>query len=64
MSFCRSVCPWAIKQSKQWSTWRGLMVGVTVIATAFNPAIGLAIGKVTGTIISAGEVIKDDSKSN
>ena len=40
------------------------MVGVTVIATAFNPAIGLAIGKVTGAIISAGEVIKDDSKSN
>lgn len=61
MAFCREVCPWAVRQSKQWSTWRGLMIAGTVIATAINPALGLIVGKVTGAIISAGEVLKNDS---
>lgn len=62
MTFCKNVCPWAIKQGKQWSTWRGLLVIGTTLATAFNPALGLAVGKVAGAIIGAVEVAKDDTK--
>lgn len=64
MSFCRSVCPWAVKQSRQWSTWRGLLVIGTTLAAAFNPVMGLAVGKISGAIIGAVEVAKDDSKIN
>ena len=64
MTFCRSVCPWAIKQSKQWSTWRGVLVIGTTIATALNPVLGLTVGKVAGAIIGAVEIGKDDSKAS
>ena len=62
MAFCREVCPWAVRQAKQWSTWRGLMIGAASIASIFNPVLGIAITKAVGVIIGTVEVTKNDSK--
>lgn len=63
MAFCKEVCPWAVRQSKQWSTWRGLMIGLASITTIFNPVLGAAIAKVVGVVIGSVEVIKNDVKT-
>lgn len=61
MTFCKQVCPWAVRQSKQWSTWKGLLFIGTTLTAAFNPILGLTVAKVAGSIIGAVEVAKDDS---
>lgn len=62
MSFCKQVCPYITKRSKEWSTWRGLMIGTASIIAVFNPVLGLAVVKVFGTIIGGVDVLKDESK--
>ena len=62
MAFCKEVCPWAVRQAKQWSTWRGLMLGTASIVAIVNPVLGVAVAKTVGVIIGAVEVSKDDSK--
>lgn len=59
--FCRNVCPWVIKQSKQASTWRGLAIGIGTLVTIVNPALGAAVIKAVGVIVGAIDVVKDDS---
>ena len=60
MAFCKEVCPWAVRQAKQWSTWRGLMITAASIVTIFNPALGLAVAKTVGLIIGSVDVVKND----
>lgn len=59
--FCRNVCPWVIKQSKQASTWRGLVVGIGTIVAIVNPALGAAVIKAVGVVVGAIDIVKDDS---
>ena len=61
MSFCREVCPWAVKRSSEWSTWRGLMIGSASIAAIFNPALGLVVAKAVAVVIGAVDVVKQES---
>ena len=61
MSFCRKVSKWSAKQGQQWSTWRGLMLGVASITAIVNPVLGVAVVKAVGVVIGTVEVIKDDS---
>ena len=63
MSFCKQVCPWAVKRGKEWSTWRGIMIATASIVAMLNPVLGLAITKVFGTIIGGVDVLKDESKA-
>lgn len=62
MSFCKQVCPWAVKQAKQPSTWRGLAIGAGTLVTLINPAAGAAVIKAVGLVVGAIDVLKDDSK--
>ena len=61
-TFCKAVCPWAIRQAKQPSTWRGLAIGIGTIVTVFNPALGAAVIKAVGVVVGAIDVFKNDSK--
>ena len=61
MAFCREVCPWAIRQAKQASTWRGLAIGVGTIVAIVNPALGAAVIKAVGVVVGAIDIVKDDS---
>ena len=62
MSFCKEVCPWAVKRSREWSTWRGLMIAGASLVTIFNPVLGAVVLKAVGVVIGAIEVTKDESK--
>lgn len=62
MSFCKQICPWAVKRSKEWSTWRGLMIATASIVAVVNPVLGLAITKVFGTIIGSIDVLKEEKQ--
>lgn len=59
--FCRNVCPWVIKQSKQASTWRGLAIGIGTLVAIVNPALGAAVIKAVGVVVGAIDIVKDDS---
>ena len=61
MAFCREVCPWAIRQAKQASTWRGLAIGIGTIVAIVNPALGAAVIKAVGVVVGAIDIVKDDS---
>ena len=61
MAFCREVCPWAIRQAKQASTWRGLAIGIGTIVAIVNPALGAAVIKAVGVVVGVIDVVKDDS---
>lgn len=61
MAFCKEVCPWAIKQAKQASTWRGLAIGIGTIVAIVNPALGAAVIKAVGVVVGAIDIVKDDS---
>ena len=61
MAFCKNVCPWVIKQSKQASTWRGLAIGVGTLVAIVNPALGAAVIKAVGVVVGAIDIVKDDS---
>lgn len=60
--FCRNVCPWVIKQSKQASTWRGLAIGIGTLVAIVNPALGAAVIKAVGVVVGAIDIVKDDSQ--
>lgn len=60
--FCKNVCPWVIKQSKQASTWRGLAIGIGTLVAIVNPALGAAVIKAIGVVVGVIDVVKDDSK--
>ena len=62
MTFCKSVCPWAMRQGKQASTWRGLAIAVGTIVTVINPALGATVLKAVGVIVGAIDVFKNDNK--
>lgn len=64
MSFCKQVCPWAVRQAGQWSTWRGLFIGTASIITIFNPLLGAAVLKTVGVVIGSVEVLKNDDKND
>lgn len=59
-TFCNSVCPWAIRQSKQVSTWRGLVIAAGTIVTIVNPALGAAALKAVGVVVGVLDVAKND----
>lgn len=61
MAFCKEVCPWAIRQAKQASTWRGLAIGIGAIVAIVNPALGAAVIKAVGVVVGAIDIVKDDS---
>lgn len=61
MAFCKEVCPWAIRQAKQASTWRGLAIGIGTTVAIVNPALGAAVIKAVGVIVGAIDIVKDDS---
>lgn len=61
MAFCKEVCPWAIRQAKQASTWRGLAIGIGTIVAIVNPALGAAVIKAVGVVVGAIDIVKDDS---
>lgn len=46
---------------KQPSTWRGLAIGAGVVATAINPALGAAVVKAVGTVVSVIDIVKNDN---
>jgi len=60
--FCKNVCPWVIKQSKQASTWRGLAIGMGTLVAIVNPALGAAVIKAVGVVVGVIDVVKDDSQ--
>lgn len=62
MSFCKQVCPWAVKRASEWSTWRGLMIGTASIVAVVNPVLGLTAAKLAGAIIGTVDVLKDEAK--
>ena len=62
MTFCKSVCPWAIRQSSQWSTWRGLAIGIGSIVAVVNPALIPIVAKAVAGAISVIDIAKDDTK--
>lgn len=62
MTFCKNVCPWLIKQSKQRSTWRGLalLLGATGVLGA-PEQVHVIIGAV-GLLLGAEDVVRDETK--
>jgi hypothetical protein len=62
MGFCSGVCPWALRQIKQVSTWRGLVILGGVIATTVNPALGAAIVKFAGAIVGVLDIAQNEAK--
>lgn len=63
MTFCKSVCPWAVRQSKQWSTWRGLAITAGAVITVINPVLGATVLKIVGLVVGGIDVIKNDGQS-
>ena len=61
-TFCKSVCPWAIKQAKQPSTWRGLAVLAGALGFLGAPEQAHVIIGALGTIFGAVDIVRDDSK--
>lgn len=61
--FCKNVCPWVIKQSKQISTWRGLLLAGGAIVATVNPALGAAIIKAVGVAVGVIDVVHDETKA-
>lgn len=64
MTFCKQVCPWVIKQSKQASTWRGVAIGVGAVAMAVNPILGTPLALLMAKIVAVIDIVKDDSKTS
>ena len=64
ITFCNGVCPWAVRQAKQASTWRGVAIGLGTLITVFNPALGASVLKAVGLVVGAIDVIKNDAKTN
>lgn len=62
MAFCKEVCPWAIRQAKQWSTWRGMAIGIGAVAVTINPEAGAAIALAMAKVVAIIDIMKDDSK--
>jgi hypothetical protein len=62
MAFCKQVCPWAVKQAKQASTWRGLAIGIGGLITLINPAAGVAVAKAVAVAVGVVDVVKNDGK--
>lgn len=61
MAFCKQVCPWVIRQSKQLSTWRGVAIGVGAIAVAIDPVVGTPIAIIAAKVVAVLDIVKDDS---
>lgn len=61
MTFCKSVCPWAAKQLKQGSTWRGLAIIVGALGLFGSPEHANVIIGAIGTVLGAADVLRDDS---
>lgn len=61
-SFCSEVCPWAIRQAKQASTWRGLAVLGGAIGVFGAPEQAHIIIGALGAVFGAADVARDDSK--
>lgn len=61
-TFCKQVCPWATRQLKQASTWRGLAVLAGALGIFGSPEHANAIIGAIGTVLGAVDVLKDDSK--
>jgi copper chaperone CopZ len=62
LGFCAGVCPWVLRQIKQVSTWRGLVILGGVIATTVNPALGAAIVKFAGAIVGVLDIAQNEAK--
>ena len=62
MAFCKEVCPWAMRQAKQASTWRGLAIGAGALVTLINPLAGAAVYKAVGLAVGVIDVVRNDSK--
>lgn len=62
LTFCSSVCPWAVRQGKQASTWRGLAIATGTLITIVNPVLGATVFKAVGIAVGAIDVLKNDSK--
>ena len=62
MAFCREVCPWAIRQAKQVSTWRGLVLAIGAGVVAVNPALALPVGKLVALVVGTIDIVKNDEQ--
>lgn len=62
MAFCKEVCPWAVRQAKQASTWRGLAIAVGTLVAVVNPVLGASVIKAVGLAVGAIDILKNDNK--
>lgn len=60
-TFCKSVCPWATKQLKQRSTWRGLLTLAGALGVFGAPEQAHVIIGGIATVLGLGEVIRDET---
>lgn len=61
-SFCANVCPWAVRQAKQSSTWRGLAVLASAFGLFASPEQAHLIIGAVASVFGAVDVIKNDSE--
>ncbi|MDP2071565.1 hypothetical protein [Methylotenera sp.] len=60
-TFCASVCPWAIRQSKQHSTWRGIALLGGALGIFSNPEQITLIAGAIGTILGVTDIARNDN---
>lgn len=61
-TFCSAVCPWAIRQSKQISTWRGLALLGASLGVFSSPEQAHAIISAVASIFGVIEVVKNEAQ--